>query len=540
MRLLIKKAVFSDFYSRALLSLLLFHFVFNLLWIFLDTSPLPWDQAGHTRLAFHFANFIKDLGFLRIVDYFSISSYYPPLVHTIASIPILIFGNPVDIGQITITVFFLFSIALVYILTLDLFARRDIAIVSAFIYSFLPSVFELSRWFLLEIPLLTFVLAGIICLLRSDGFSNRKYALGFFVFAAFAFLTKWLAFFYLIFPASLVFYSFLKNTPELKLVAKESILKGLSIFLLLLLPWYLININSLIPDILTNVQGERVDPGLLSLQNIIFYLYLFINFQLTLFVFILFLISLVFFAIKNFPNKILIIGYIVFIYVVFTLISNKDLRYILPIAPFTVMIMSAFLIKLKDRFRNLGRLILACLAAYLISYYFLLSFRFPINLSYQKAIEFPVIGWVDYVNIKDVLAHAYDRTSWPQKEILSDIESLEPEENGFETIWVISVSDQERFNNTNLVLEKEIGGFDSLRIEPPPQKPSMSQEEIKAYLYRFKYALVAKENVVSPATRNAGVLLDFKTEIEANYYKKIKDYPLPNSDIMTLYQLKPQ
>src|SRR3990167_3653252 len=113
MALSIRKLFFSDFYSALLISLLLFHFLANLLWIFLDTAPIPWDQAGHTRIAFHFANFIKDLGFLRIVDYFSLSSYYPPLVHTIAALPILIFGHPVDIGQIVVSVFFSLSIALV-------------------------------------------------------------------------------------------------------------------------------------------------------------------------------------------------------------------------------------------------------------------------------------------------------------------------------------------------------------------------------------------------------------------------------------------
>lgn len=539
MVLSIKKALFSDLYSITLLFLLSFHLVSNLIWIIFDTAPLPWDQAGHTRIAFHFAEYVKDLGFLRIVDYFSISSDYPPLIHTIAAIPILIFGNPIDIGQITITIFFLFSIVLVYILSLDLFAKKDVAILSAAVYSLLPSVYELSRWFLLEIPLLTFILAAIICLSRSREFSERKYALYFFVFAAFAFLTKWLAFFYLAFPLTMVIYQFLKKPSSQVKGAVDHLLKGLFIFVLLVFPWYVININTLVPDILTNIQGKRVDPGLISLENIIFYIYLFINFQLTLFASILFFISLIFFSFDRLPNKRFILGYIAFIYITFTLISNKDLRYILPIAPFATALIAAFLIKLKDLFKILGYLAIFALIGYLVSNYFLLSFRFPINLTYQRAIKLPIIGWIDYVNINDILAHKYNDTTWPQREILSDVKNLEPQETGFEKIWVIVVSDQERFNNTNLVLEKEILAFDTIIVEPPPQKPSISEQEVKDYLARFKYAIVAKENVVNPATRNVEVLLQFKREIEANNYRKIKDYPLPNKDTITVYQLRP-
>ena len=539
MALSIRKLFFSDFYSALLISLLLFHFLANLLWIFLDTAPIPWDQAGHTRIAFHFANFIKDLGFLRIVDYFSLSSYYPPLVHTIAALPILIFGNPVDIGQIVISVFFVVSIVLVYILSLDLSRRKDVAVTAAFIYSFLPSVFELSRWFLLEIPLLTFILAAIICLIRSDGFSVRKYTIGFFIFASFGFLTKWLAFFYLIFPFFLTFVEMFKKNAQEKLSANESILKGLSIFILLLLPWYLINLGTLIPDIITNVQGEKVDPGIFSLQNLLFYPYLFINFQLTLLTSFFFFISLGFLLVSRLPQKKLIAGFVFFTYLAFTFISNKDLRYILPIAPFSAIIISMFLTTLRDKFKMLGGLILAILIVYLISYYSLLSFRTSLNITYQRAWEFPVIGWLDYINIRDVLAHSYNNTSWPQHEILTDIKGLNPEQEGFETVWVIAVSDQERFNNANLVLEKEISGFDSIRIEPPPQKHSMSHEEIVEYLARFKYALVTKENVINPATRNANVLLAFKKEIETSSFQKIKEYVLPNGDSINFYQLRP-
>ena len=535
----LRKFFFSDIYSIALVSLILFHLLENFIWIFLDTAPLPWDQAGHTRIALQFANYFKDLGFLRIVDYFSISSYYPPLIHTIASIPVLIFGNPVDLGQITITVFFLISIALVYVLANDLFGRKDLATTSAFLYSFLPFVFELSRWFLLEIPLLVFILAAIICLLRSEGFSNSRYTLGFFIFASLGFLTKWLAFFYLLFPTLIVLWGFIKKNSQEKIQAKDSLLKGFSIFLLVLLPWYLINIGTLIPDILINVQGEKVDPGILSAQNFLFYAYLFINFQLTFFISILFFTSLIFFLVNKYPQRKILLGYILFVYLVFTFVSNKDLRYILPIAPFAAILMSAFLMKLKDRFRNLGRITLFFLMLYLLSYYFLLSFRFPLDIEYQRAIKLPIIGWIDYVNVRDILAHRYNRSLWPQKEILHDIKNLEPHNNTFESIWVVTISDQERFNNANFVLEKEISGFDSIRIEPPPQKPSMMDAEVKSYLLRFRYAVIADKNVINPATRNVEVLLKFKEEVEKNYYLKIEEYNLPNGDLLTLYQLRP-
>ena len=131
-----------NFYTVSLIILCLFQLISNLFWLSLSTAPLPWDQAGHTRLAIGFVNFFSSYDALKIVNYFSISSYYPPLIHTIVAFLSMIFGHPIFMGGLTITVFFIASIVLAYKYFSELFENKLIGLLSSTIYSFFPIVFE--------------------------------------------------------------------------------------------------------------------------------------------------------------------------------------------------------------------------------------------------------------------------------------------------------------------------------------------------------------------------------------------------------------
>jgi 4-amino-4-deoxy-L-arabinose transferase-like glycosyltransferase len=516
-----------------ILLLIAYHIVTNFIWIANSTAPLPWDQAGHTRLAIQFADYFKTLGFLRIIDYFTISTYYPPLIHTIVGLFIVFFGHPVQMGEITVTVFFAISIFLVYIYALDLFKRSSIALISAIAFSFCPIVFELSRWFLLEIPLLAFLLASFICLNRSKTFSDSKYTKYFFIFAALAVITKWLALVYLAFPTALVLFKWLKIRSE---YSKENLLRYSGVFLLISIPWYAMNLINLINQALPNLQGESSDPShILSFQNFIFYIYILINFQLTLFLAIIFIIGAGYFFLKSkSEHKLLIGGFILFIYLVFSFISNKDWRYTMPILPFAAMIIGFCLIKLRDNFRIVGNVAILLTILFLISYHLLLSFR-PLNFHYQRAIDFPVIGWIDYVNINDNLAHAYNNTQWPQNEILLSIPNNEKS-------LILCLVDQERFNYGDLSLERDLLGLKEIDVETPPSTVFSNQQEIQNYLSNFSYAVITNRDIVNPATRNGAVFMQLKNYIQNQNmeFTKIKSYTLPNGDILDLYQRKTQ
>lgn len=432
-------------------------------------------------------------------------------------------------GEITVTVFFAISIFLVFIYTLDLFKRPSVALISSLIFSFCPIIVEHSRWFLLEIPLLTFVLASLICLNRSNTFSDSKYTKYFFIFAALSLVTKWLAIVYLFFPTALVVFKWLKTRSE---SPKQNLLNYFAVFLLISVPWYALNAANFINQALPNLQGESSDPAhLWSFQNFYFYIYTLINFQLTLFLAIIFIIGLIYFLLKSkSEHKLLIGGFILFIYLVFSFISNKDWRYTMPILPFVAMVIGFCLIKLRDKFRVIGSMVIFLTVLFLISYHLALSFR-PLNFHYQRAIDFPLIGWIDYVNINDNLVHTYNNTQWPQKEILLSIPSNKQS-------LILCLVDQERFNAGDLFLERDLLGLTDVQIQPPPPTVFSNQQDIQDYLANFSYVVIANRDIINPATRNGAVFMQLGAFVRNQNieFNKIKSYTLPNGDILDLYQ----
>lgn len=520
--------------------LCIFHLIVNLLWLSLNNSPLPWDQAGHTRTAIQFSDFFKSFGFLKIVNYFSLSNYYPPLIHTMVAFLIIFFGHPIFMGGFVITLFFITSIFLVYQYTKELINSKQVGIFAAIIYSFFPIIFEHSRWFLLEIPLLTFILASLVYLNRSENFTKPKSTFKFFIFATLSVLTKWLSLIYLFIPLAFAFYKFLK-TPNKEAKAKNAIVNGIGFFIVFTLPWYLINLSSLLHSVPPNLKGEQSDPSILfSLKNIFFYLYLFINFQTTLYFGLLFLIASIYYFLKKKQKRGLIFSFILFNYAIFTIIPNKDWRYTIPLLPFVALIISSFVFDVYKKIRLLGMFMIALLLIIQIAYFMLLSFRFPLNFTYQKAVNLPLIGWVDYININDNLAHSYNNYNWKQKEILNFIEK-DRKKDSKNTAWLLVLVDKERINSGNLLLQRDLDRLSNIEVESPPNDPLVNNQEIQNYLYKFNYVLVGENEIETLATRNLNVFYQISNFVISNYpnsYDRSAEFYLPSKETLRLYKLK--
>lgn len=525
------KLLKPDIYLCLLIGLIAYHLLSNLLWISLSTAPIPWDQAGHTRLAIQFSEYFQSLGILKPINYFSISTYYPPLIHSIVGFFIIIFDRPIETGEIVINLFFGASIFLVFQYAYCLFKSRRTALISAFIYSLLPIIFEHSRWFLLEIPQITFLLLALIFLHKSRNFMDKKNTMYFFIALALAALTKWTSLVYILIPFLISFYHWMKINNEHKNNSINYILKYLLVFFIVTVPWYIINFSTFVSQSLPNLKGESSDPTTLaSIQNFTYYIYLLVNFQMTLYVAAIFLVSSIyFFAIKKSDHKLLLGGTILFIYLLFSFISNKDWRYTMPILPFAAIIMGVFLNDLIVKFKYFGYFLLLSLFLFLFSLHGVLSFR-PQELSYQKAVKIPVLGWIDYININDSLVHTYNQVLWPQNEILSDL-------NVDRRKWFLCLVDQERFNCSNLVLEREIMKLIELNIEPPPVSGIDDDSSAYSKLSKFSYVLTVENKIGNPATRNLNIILRLKTAVEnSSDFKKIKEYELPNGDRAFLYE----
>ncbi|MDO8573547.1 MAG: phospholipid carrier-dependent glycosyltransferase [Candidatus Daviesbacteria bacterium] len=514
--------------------LLVFHLLANLIWILLDKSPLAWDQAGHTLISLNFVDFFKGIS---QVNFFQISDYYPPLVHIITALIMIFTGPLLSIGPLVVTGFFLMAISFLYLYTKELFNNEKVAILTACFFSFLPVVYGQSKMFLLEIPLIALILASLYFLEKSEKFSNLKNSLFAAIFLSFALLTKWVAIVYLLIP--IIASSKLSRLKNLSL--------SFGIIVLISLPWYFVNFTNILNRATVSLSAETADPQVLfSLQNFIYYLQVLTNFHLTWLGMVLFLLAIPVLYFSKKKEGILITAVIVFIYLIFTLIPNKDPRYILPILPFVSIAIAYFLVKIIDKNKYLGILITFLVGFYYSLYFFCLSFGVPFNpseIDYQRAIKLPVIGWVDYINLgkntSGYLAPKFETITWPQKQIITDLGSKNPDT----LTKILVLVDKNELNAKNLELYQREQKDAFIKFWAPYDlSPFSETSKMEAYLAYFDYVLIPDKSFgPEGALRHLAVLKQLKEyliHLSPEKIGLIKQYNLPDGDSLFVYEIK--
>lgn len=526
-------------YELLLGLLLLFHLLNNIAWISFNSAPLPWDQAGHTMRTLDFVSYFRNFGFLRPFDFLPISPDYPPLVYALIAFPVLIFAKPILVSQVAITIFFLFSLVFLYVYMQSLFHKKSLALLTTFIYSFFPIVFEHSRWFLLETPVVTIMLLLLIFLKCSKDFSHHVYTIFFFIVLGFALLTKWTIVIYLAANLVLVGVGLIRKGIYKDPKNITYMCYGLLLAALIAAPWYLENVHTLLSFTKEYTGPESSDPQiLLSWWNVFFYSYIFANFQVTLSLAITFLAGLFLFIRSHSQEKLTILLPIIVIYGVFTVILNKDPRYTIALLPFAAMIMSYFFMRVLYWNRFVGFFFLSMLFAYCLSYYLVLSFR-PLEKEFHIAIQTP-FKTLDVVNVSNNLAHTTDSRVWPQKQLLRYVDA---NRSPNPTTRVLCLIDQERFNASNLRLAMREMGLGAMEVGAPPRLLFSNQDQLKEYVQGFAYIVVPKGKIGVEATKNLKVYKQVKKFLDKEKNKIVKDvwyYPLTRKNAAILYKVKSQ
>ncbi|MFH1295589.1 MAG: glycosyltransferase family 39 protein, partial [bacterium] len=333
---MIEKASKLSLYNKLFLGLLVFHLVFYSVFRYLHTAPQTFDSAGHIALAFKFAHLFGDFlsgGETTLYDILTTSFYYPPLMHWVGGLVTLVFGKSIDLMLYLVFFAFLACLVLIRKIVLELGFGEKIAFFSALFYSFFPFVADQSRLFHTDIPMTFFLLLCLYYLIKSRGFRSTGYTVLFFMSAGFGMLIRWFVPFYLAVPVLYVLYLSLWRDREVKTVLPRFAV-GLIVFLLISLPWYIANFELLRVVSAFFAQGEKDDPQvLLSLENTGYYLKNIGGFQILFAPFLLSIAALVKLYKVNRKAAGLIILEILAIYILFTIIKNKNSRYILGLLP---------------------------------------------------------------------------------------------------------------------------------------------------------------------------------------------------------------
>jgi 4-amino-4-deoxy-L-arabinose transferase-like glycosyltransferase len=415
-----------NIYLVLTLLLIIFHFICNLIWIYLNKIPPSWDASLHTRLSIQFLDYIKDnLFHFNLIDFIKISQYYPPFIHLMGMFFALLGNNDYHILQLTGSFFLSINIFFIYLVSKEIFHDTKIGFFSTFFFSFFITIYQQSRVHMLDVPLSAMVTVGLFFLLKSDHFRNRNNSLIFFLVLSLSFLTKWYSLIYLLIPLLYISSELITNKTYLK-TALNNILIGCFIFLVVVLPWYMVNLPATISIAQKTITPEKGNPQmLLSFNNLFFYLKLIIMFQISLAGFIFFLFSLSSLVKRKQSKQVIffLIFHILFIYLFFTFfVGNKNIRYLIPLMPYLAIIMGAGLGNFLKNQKSFSTVLSAFIVIYMLASFFILSFGIPVYPKYKQTLNFPLLGWLDiyYLHYYPVRAIHYDN-SFPYDKLIGDV-----------------------------------------------------------------------------------------------------------------------
>ena len=452
--------------SRILLILVvLFSVVSNIVWHFVNNAPPTWDSAGHLGLSFLFADTLPELlfGEISFTNFLRISNYYPPLVQLLGGFSIMIFGrhyySAIFVGTVflAISIFYLFKIILYH------YNDEKLAALTVFIYALFPHVWEQSRQFHLDIPLVALLLAAYFYLVQSNSLKDKKNSLLFFIFFVGAQLTKWYGFVYLVVP--FVYLVIAKAIKEKDLLNKErltNIFQGSFLILFLAVPWYIANYSNIVNIVSITSQGEVGDPeNVLSLESLFHYLKLIMSHQITFVSVLLVIYSIYMFAKREMPHKNYIFHLLIFPYLAFSMIQNKDLRYVLPLTPIFAFYISYTLLRFEVKFK-VHAVLRYLYPTYLMALFMFLSFnQFKMLPDNMKPLAYIIGGPYYHGWYYEPYVYAANTQDWKNDQIIKEIDKLAQDEPLIQDHYkVLEISDNRYYSLASSAMFRRQNNFE--------------------------------------------------------------------------------
>lgn len=480
--------------SHFLYILIAFHLIGNIVWIKLNNIPPAWDEAIHTKFSLEFLHFFQDIfsGKFYFKDFIQpLSDYYGPLVRLFTGLTLFIFGPTIKLAQFTGTIFFLLTLLMIYFLGKEMFKNDWIGLIAAVIFSFYQVIYDNSRWILLDIPLTFFVLTTIYFLIKSNFFEDKKYTLVAFICLSLTVLTKFQGIIYLTIPFG---YFVILAVRKNKLDYIKNLILGILISILFVLPWFIFSFKNLIRYYVIAVKPEPfVDPtNLVDPTTWFHYLKLFINYEITVFVFFGFLLFLYFYLKAKSNFKFFILVNVILYYLWFTVFPNKDMRYLFPILPFTALIFARGFFEFYQKKQMLAKFILSSIVTFNVTIYLALSFGIPFSKGLRKQIDLPYIKDIVYLNLTDYPVRKADSRYWPNEQIVNDLYR----QSIGKPFDIVFIPNFDNFNDNNFWMHLTSYQYKNINIIRAEGRMRFnSSEELDHYLSRFNYFLYTPETV---------------------------------------------
>ena len=218
--------------------LLLFHGIYNYIWLSQNQAPPFWEESKYLLMGLKYKDLFSQISLFNLKSFAQIGGYYPPLL-PISSL--ILIGNSIrtmamaNIIYMAIMLFSIFKIG-------EIIFDRKTGLWAAFILSMFPIVFGTSRMFMLDYALTAMVTLSIYLLLLTDYFKSTKYSILYGLSLGLGMLIKNTFGAFIIGPLIYIFYkAIFGNSKEEKKKQIANLFYSLSLGSILSIPWYVLS-----------------------------------------------------------------------------------------------------------------------------------------------------------------------------------------------------------------------------------------------------------------------------------------------------------
>ena len=327
-------------------------------WLAIDRTPPEWDHANHLERAVNCAEDLAQGDVRRIIER---SSFYPPIVPCGAALVYRLVPSDAASAQSVVLAFLGLGMAAVYLLGRRLAGSTE-GVVAAVIFGCAPFVVFSALRFQLDLPLAAMVALALFVVLQTDGFTRLGWSLAAGVVFGLGMLTKPPFAAYVVVPVLLVAASSDRRRRGAAYAAL-AILVGAA----LSVPWYGPRLFGLLPQITARSfkqAAESGHPDPLTATALLFYP-TWLTPELGTLAVLLLLVGL---GVAVVRRQWIAIATLLAPIVLFSLLQNKNLRYMLPVLPIAAVFAGmAFGLLPGRQARTVGAVVLALVCAIQVS-----------------------------------------------------------------------------------------------------------------------------------------------------------------------------
>ena len=329
----------------ALLTLIVY--VPLLVWLKMDNSLPHWDMGRHLYNSVEYgrlwADFIAGRG--SFVQLLSAYFYYPPFFYQAGVLFYIFFGVTQKVAVASNLIWIFIMIYSLYHLAQMMWNKKSAVLALAVLFS-MPMIIGAMREYQIDLALSAWVMLACFLIAKYQKKPELRGAIWIGIAVGLGMLLKWTFLAYVLPFMAWVLYTALR---EGKTRSKRMIWHlGAAVVVTLLCAgiWYVANRHNIRADFVANgidAARREGDPTGFSLAAFGYYAKALSDWYLLLPLSVLFVITAIAGCLrgKRSTGNLLILATIVFIYVVFSLMPNKDARYIMPVAPFIALVIAS-------------------------------------------------------------------------------------------------------------------------------------------------------------------------------------------------------